>query len=1681
MTLAQLARSRGGRLYRPNRFRYNRNSDFEIEQLEFTTNHAVARNNRALAQTYARHEQQIDEDEFEQQCEEEIFHTEAQNGELLISPSGPGCPRCEKTPCVCYKREKIENALKAFSGLATASQLVLNTIRIIRLAMLPSEAQVGIFSPFTNAANSITNMADDVKTFSNTATSSMSQITDTLAGTHTKITEKMDHVEYAVRDAISAIPAKITEMMESTFSFIPISLKGVFKLATTCCIVYITYQLLKNTWSIAKCLLDIIAAALQLPTHILDILRNYISFDITEAQIAGTPESLLNILLPNIAPLFATLLTAGVLGKLPSKDKSPDNIMRRMRDFPGACRGLADIFRYIREWWSLALTTAQECIYGPDPMSPHRGIPEIEKWIAELSTYTTREGLASALSTTEGALRVSQMFMEGVCIQRAYFSTLTLAMKDQMRTLLIVASKLKSEAEKCGVWSSGVRMEPQCLWLTGGSGIGKSTIQYRLATHALRPFGVAKDVDKHVYVRCPEQDFWDGYRGQWVVVYDDGFQLRDEKERNPEIFEIIRGQNVFPAALPMANLEDKANTRFQAKCIIVSSNVRNFKIESINYEEALFRRFTHSYHVTIKQEYRMLREVNGRMQVVLDVQKARDEAPIINGVKAAVNTNVYNFIPFDACADRHTRIDENAQGLSYDEVVAEMERDMVERIRRGKTMVNDIQNYANRIAQEPRAYDTEAQIGDQFYDAEAPQTRSINDFFQFLLELHDQEEPLSDQAMQNDFLRMELLSKPMDDKVDVELLLTEHWDADFPFFYNLFRQHQIRRHVPREMSMHQKLFLKARQAFENTKRQMQAAYETVVSCDWRKMVRDSLSFLDNHLTTIGAMSVAALAFYLWKQWKPTVESQSCTKNQQPKYKPTSRFTTKHKAVTAKAKTEGQVRADQQAWNVMEMVRRQQYMLLAVANSGDIAPLGTATLIKGSLVLLPAHFYAWIEGVASSLKCLRFKNKTVEIDISVSDFLSDDRSPMIIEDNDIMLISMHRYLPAQRDLTKHFTSVVAQQKIEGSANGVLSMMKLNEDQEVEFSTASGVITPHDKKEYRLTIPKYDQKGKPETNILGAQVMNYQPLVSRNVYNYQMITQKGDCGAILYAHEPTCQQKILGMHVAGGGGLNWSVAVTCEMLEDLISGCSAEAQCCAPFESQVANVTLPFSGAFHPVGVLDGPGETTRSALIPATLHNQVFETVTKPAYLRPFTNPQGETIDPMLKGVEKLGKRCGLVDRELLDVVSSDVLRTMEIGLGERRPAVTTYEVAVQGVPGNDLMNGVSRVTSPGWPWINKKGKKKGKTTWMGEEDYEFDTVDAHELRTAVFELVDKARTSQPLDIVFLDTLKDEKRPIAKVDAGKTRVFSNGPMHFTVAFRMYFLEFIAHMMENKIENGSAIGIDPFSKDWEELHRYLQSVGDKMIAGDFGQFDGTLIRMILFEIVDMINRWYDDGEENATIRRNLWSSVVFATHYVRGMLYRVDHGIPSGFPATSIVNTLYNLYSFRICYLMLAPPAYRSISQFHQHVKLVAYGDDNILNVSDEIASWFTMAALTQVFADLGMEYTDEAKTGKLVDFRPITEVSFLKRTWLWSPLLGRHTCPADLNSRLDMLNWTRSNRTDQRAVEMDTIQEVLKELAAHGKDVFNTWTPRIVKACRASNMYPIIESFATYHVCAAERL
>jgi len=776
------------------------------------------------------------------------------------------------------------------------------------------------------------------------------------------------------------------------------------------------------------------------------------------------------------------------------------------------------------------------------------------------------------------------------------------------------------------------------------------------------------------------------------------------------------------------------------------------------------------------------------------------------------------------------------------------------------------------------------------------------------------------------------------------------------------------------------------------------------------------------------------------------------------------------------------------------------VLLAITNKNlyclhtDRTIYGNVLFLKGSTFLMPYHFVTAIkfnkDMIGKTMHLSNMSGRSV-MEICTDDLINATRLVKDGDELDAAIVALdpikNKAFAAHPDIVKNFMT-----------KAEIMCFNQNNKYEGEIPSFCEMSAGLDRfmpniKSCRAIRGYYDAKEVIE-------VQNEHTIINfRKMWTYMARTVNGDCGAPVILHEKGSSKKILGIHVAGQeSGAGVAQCVTQEMLNEAFEKIQLKFQCAVNVDhmidiipgldiDQVGSVPLKSGLIIHgkmPDAMQVRSGGKTK--IMPSVLHNTIKSSLTLPTVLGPSNG-----IDPMELGLRKFGKITPRIDPKLIEIATTDVqnnLETNKLDLDKTQYArILMYDEAVQGVSGDEYLAPLNRSTSLGYPYTIKHPHAKGKRSAFGDDEWTMNSKLALEIENDVNDLIGSCRMNVQENVFWADTLKDERRPIEKVRAGKTRVFCAGPVHFTIAFRQYFLGFAAWVMKNRNANEISTGTNVFSHDWEEIVKKLQSRGKQdgvtnVVAGDFENFDGSLSSQILWCMLDMINEWYNDGSENAQIRRVLWTNIVHAVHVNGTMMYQASHSQPSGCPLTAILNSVYNSIVIRIVFLICAhkqenlqklkPGTLANMKNFNDWVACVSYGDDNLIAIIKFILDWFNQVTIAEAFLTIGHVYTDEAKSGKIVPIRKLEDVAYLKRKFVWDELTQRHIAPLDIDVVLEIFQWTKKGLMKDD-ITLANIDVTMRELSLHGEDLFEHWKNALKQECIKQGVEYRFRTFEEY--------
>jgi len=394
-----------------------------------------------------------------------------------------------------------------------------------------------------------------------------------------------------------------------------------------------------------------------------------------------------------LTTILATILGSLFLGSMP-KTSNIEGCISGIKRLGDIARGLDSSWKVFERISNFVFQKVFEWKEG-HPVSIEEldefvsGVKEWFHEVQELSALNLNEKIAMEPETCE---RIERLHAQGLRYsQMASEFKLDRKMMEPFNVHWRIMQSMFDKATASGAFRSGPRVEPVVIYLFGESGVGKSGMTYPLAIELLKIDGITKidgkpDFTRDIYMRNPEQEYWDNYRNQKICIYDDYAQAVDSVSRpNPEFFEIIRTGNLAPYPLHMASLEQKANTFFKSRVVICTSNTNIGRIRpaSITCAEAVKRRVDVCMEVKVKPRFQM--PGDGAF-ATKRLDPARVEALL--GVKHS--TDVYIFQPVNPLTGHAF-----GRPIEYNQLVRQVSRLYEQRYARSQEVFQHLENIAS--------------------------------------------------------------------------------------------------------------------------------------------------------------------------------------------------------------------------------------------------------------------------------------------------------------------------------------------------------------------------------------------------------------------------------------------------------------------------------------------------------------------------------------------------------------------------------------------------------------------------------------------------------------------------------------------------------------------------------------------------------------------------------------------------------------------------------------------------------------------------------------------------------------------------------------------------------------------------------------------------------------------------
>jgi len=230
---------------------------------------------------------------------------------------------------------------------------------------------------------------------------------------------------------------------------------------------------------------------------------------------------------------------------------------------------------------------------------------------------------------------------------------------------------------------------------------------------------------------------------------------------------------------------------------------------------------------------------------------------------------------------------------------------------------------------------------------------------------------------------------------------------------------------------------------------------------------------------------------------------------------------------------------------------------------------------------------------------------------------------------------------------------------------------------------------------------------------------------------------------------------------------------------------------------------------------------------------------------------------------------------------------------------------------------------------------------------------------------------------WLDKLKDEIRPVEKVNANKIRTFNCAPIEFVVASNRLCLDTNQAFYRDgaELNNWNTVGSTKYFGKWDRLIRKHLKVGlEHSYSADGGQWDARMWQLMLWVCCQLRCHWSSLSFKSKDKLRRIYNLLIHRIVYGEwGDVFWLFSGNPSGGPNTISDNTIGHSWLWNLIWEILldlenerlgvdALPLSQSFQDTNLCLSLC--GDDILMSISDLIKKWFSIPSIVQIASSIG---------------------------------------------------------------------------------------------------------------------
>lgn len=383
---------------------------------------------------------------------------------------------------------------------------------------------------------------------------------------------------------------------------------------------------------------------------------------------------------------------------------------------------------------------------------------------------------------------------------------------------------------------------------------------------------------------------------------------------------------------------------------------------------------------------------------------------------------------------------------------------------------------------------------------------------------------------------------------------------------------------------------------------------------------------------------------------------------------------------------------------------------------------------------------------------------------------------------------------------------------------------------------------------------------------------------------------------------------------------------------------------------------------------------------------------------------------------------------------------------------------VMGQAGKRFMTPIPMNTGMGFPVFGKKSKhfietRDGEVLVSREPDESIKNE-----MSRIMECWQKGLRAYP---VTTATLKDEPTPL---DKEKVRVFQASAIAMGMYIRKYFLPIARFLALHPLESESAVGVNAFSKQWEELMNHSNKFAQdkKVIAWDYSKYDVRMNSQVTTAVWLSFIELAEAGgypQEALQVMKNMVADIVHPLIDYNGTMLMAYNMNTSGNNMTVNVNSTAGSFYVRLGFFNQFPDE----SDFRSRVAALTYGDDFKGSVHPDFRQ-FNFFSMSEFLETHKMKITLPDKSDDAVAFMDDDNADFLKRNSVFIPEIGRNIGALSNDSIMKSLHANLKSKTEKpMTVAICCIETAMHEWFGHGREVYDDKRTRMEKVCKSLDL------------------